>query len=1046
MLGSVPIFGNMPMLGNLSPRRASTGEEPPPLLAAHVGWSTDESRSDSRCDSRSSFGSAAVAAAAAAGVVVRNSSPSLSRGSGGGGERRVGGGEAGAVPGEPESSNGAAKAWLVMEKCLQELPNLGRPTDATTALPELPPIEPLAPPKVAAAAEGASLDERLAAASERSRGHGNGNGGAAGAESSAPLGPREVAFREPLYSHGRVVGVLSGVLRVVDLPVLEQMHHGTLTENGVAFTGPLVIGDEAMKRTQAELAAHDFKGDGAARLGPLRLMLSRAIHSGHESARRAAAAELAKLLRVSHKESLVSFVFRDLTALYECRHQMLALWDMLLAGLESRALGFDARADCYLLIRLLLARAEIGCTLRDAASGGIGVTPLSHVVRWSILQQRTLAWILLVVGDPPAGGDGPTLRDFCAATMASCYFRLPQFGYALLTTLQSEEVLNNDVPEFRGITFSLDCADEAPLFAQKGLEEHPPLDWRRLHARVARAGANTATAAAAVLATSGTPRVSSSPDVGQMNAPVTAVAAASNPSVMMPAVPSMEDVLKSRMGSRLLGSMSVDSEHEDSLATAADAVVAHDSLLEETRRPLRRGQRTSSRNKALSGSRESGLDSTEALSPEEAAALQAAEQLLHVAMRQSAWRQRLRRRGHMFCRFFWEWMQVVCDSLESSTPPHFVAWSRLPGFKTQLICLLLELRESPVTKYSEPLVQLTNQLLRCTHLHSLLVKITFRKCSVHDVCAVSTTLNLIGSWMASLAARLQADAVRSRTELEAAPVSQPLLRSTFDFGFFFEGMCLIFESEHAQVLLKGIEFLYRHWDLLPEDQAIKLRGLILGDCYWRLLLHWAPAVRKFFAHLAVFRLCRPCMWSLDGYGALPELPPQLVVRFERRAMRLAQIAQAYTAHVAVAVAKGEAPSPSSVAPALAAASSVPAVVSSQSRKAVSESATTLQKDMDVPVHLYCYAPYAYSLVVELEETRTQLDAEKVRRAADAALARAKAALNVVAEAAPAAERSNPTASIELPPLHWDTSVLDMEEDRVIWVRESDLGKTTFVEP
>jgi hypothetical protein len=187
------------------------------------------------------------------------------------------------------------------------------------------------------------------------------------------------------------------------------------------------------------------------------------------------------------------------------------------------------------------------------------------------------------------------------------------------------------------------------------------------------------------------------------------------------------------------------------------------------------------------------------------------------------------------------------------------------------------------------------------------------------VCAVSTTLNLIGSWMASLAARLQADSVRSRTELEAAPVSQPLLRSTFDFGFFFEGMCLIFESEHAQVLLKGIEFLYRHWDLLPEDQAIKLRGLILGDCYWRLLLHWAPAVRKFFAHLAVFRLCRPCMWSLDGYGALPELPPQLVVRFERRAMRLAQIAQAYTAHVAVAVAKGEAPSPSSVAPALAAA-------------------------------------------------------------------------------------------------------------------------------
>ena len=49
---------------------------------------------------------------------------------------------------------------------------------------------------------------------------------------------------------------------------------------------------------------------------------------------------------------------------------------------------------------------------------------------------------------------------------------------------------------------------------------------------------------------------------------------------------------------------------------------------------------------------------------------------------------------------------------------------------------------------------------------------------------------------------LQADAQRSARELEAAPVSQPLLRSTFDFAFFFEGMCCILDSEHAQVLLR----------------------------------------------------------------------------------------------------------------------------------------------------------------------------------------------------------------------------------------------------
>ena len=150
-----------------------------------------------------------------------------------------------------------------------------------------------------------------------------------------------------------------------------------------------------------------------------------------------------------------------------------------------RSLGFAARSDCYSLIRLLLARAEVGCTLHDASSGGVGNTPLAHLIRWKVLVQRTLAWVLFIVGEPPAGGDGPALRDFCAAVMASAYFRLPHFGYALLTALQSEDVLHADIPEFRALTFTLDCADEPPMFAHRGFSELPPLDWRALHQRVA---------------------------------------------------------------------------------------------------------------------------------------------------------------------------------------------------------------------------------------------------------------------------------------------------------------------------------------------------------------------------------------------------------------------------------------------------------------------------------------------------------------------------------------------------------------------------------
>ena len=93
----------------------------------------------------------------------------------------------------------------------------------------------------------------------------------------------------------------------------------------------------------------------------------------------------------------------------------------------------------------------------------------------------------------------------------------------------------------------------------------------------------------------------------------------------------------------------------------------------------------------------------------------------------------------------------------------------------------------------------------------------FLRCSVHDVRTVSTTLNLMSTWLSSLLQRMIDD---ERAAAEIAPISQPLLRSTFDFAFFFQGMLMILDSEHAQILLKGVEFLYRHWDLLPETQAV----------------------------------------------------------------------------------------------------------------------------------------------------------------------------------------------------------------------------------
>ena len=103
----------------------------------------------------------------------------------------------------------AAKTWLVMEKVMEKLPSQAADDDDDT---------------------GSS-----------STGAGGGGGGGGGGPAA-----RVVSFSEELYCNGRVVGTVTGELHLLDTPKFEQLHHGTLTEGGIAFTGPLVIGgDEA---------------------------------------------------------------------------------------------------------------------------------------------------------------------------------------------------------------------------------------------------------------------------------------------------------------------------------------------------------------------------------------------------------------------------------------------------------------------------------------------------------------------------------------------------------------------------------------------------------------------------------------------------------------------------------------------------------------------------------------------------------------------------------------------------------------------------------
>jgi hypothetical protein len=141
-------------------------------------------------------------------------------------------------------------------------------------------------------------------------------------------------------------------------------------------------------------------------------------------------------------------------------------------------------------------------------------------------------------------------------------------------------------------------------------------------------------------------------------------------------------------------------------------------------------------------------------------------------------------------------------------------------------------------------------------------------------------------------------------------------------------------------------------------------------------------VRKFFAHLLVFRLEQPCGWSRPRLASEPEPTP--IARAHRR--------EFHAAAESVRRAAGAAAGAESAA--------------------VAPEATASTYEPRRP-----YAAPALELYDELHEQH-----------------------HCVALELAAWSRGMRAEPPTLPTLHVDTPVLDLEEDRVIWVRESELGK------
>ncbi|KAL8007667.1 hypothetical protein Plhal703r1_c03g0015491 [Plasmopara halstedii] len=167
-----------------------------------------------------------------------------------------------------------------------------------------------------------------------------------------------------------------------------------------------------------------------------------------------------------------------------------------------------------------------------------------------------------------------------------------------------------------------------------------------------------------------------------------------------------------------------------------------------------------------------------------------------------------------------------------------------------------------------------------------MTKFLLSSTSVHDVTAVIGAVELLGVWMYMIRSwRVRLSSYRlshlenndrwnfHQDDQYSIPAGDEvsLLPPSFDFRFLCAALRILLDSEHTQVVLTTLEFLYNCWDCFPERHADKLRFELLRS-FIRLFLHWHSEVRSFFQTLIALRAMKPHGWTQKG-ASFVNTPP-----------------------------------------------------------------------------------------------------------------------------------------------------------------------------
>ncbi|KAG4236126.1 hypothetical protein PC116_g15782 [Phytophthora cactorum] len=574
-------------------------------------------------------------------------------------------------------------------------------------------------------------------------------------------------FEQSLTLKGHQVGVIYGTILFKRIPDVRQLRCGVNSENGISSSSSVIVGAVAAGSKKNLRKSKVVIPVEAQRVlekmqDLVELMANRQKDDKEGKVRKAT--KILKMLQVSHKASMLSWVYVSAEALEETKNILLRLWQFLLENIRVR--HYTLRNVFYELLFYLVKRAELSdlpllgfdSTVATAVLGAkhthkVSKKDLEFGLKLRAMLVETKFCVLQTVS--VRGVMNNNLMFFVARMLSVLCFRLPSFGVELYQ-LWSESY-NEPVPELAA-EFRMNA--DADLFAMDGLEAH--LDWRRFHKAI------------------------------------------------------------------------------------------FDEYGE----------------KALRNQEEEAEDKYEVTS--------------------EAWKSRFRRlngeANTLNILLVDQWLWYVLDTLAVLNQK--IGWIHLPGYTQVLMVFFLELKTQKSGWLPPTLYKLSCTMLSNPSLINPMTKFLLSSTSVHDVTAVIGAVELLGVWMYMIRSwRVRLSSYRlshlenndrwnfHQDDQYSIPAGDEvsLLPPSFDFRFLCAALRILLDSEHTQVVLTTLEFLYNCWDCFPERHADKLRFELLRS-FIRLFLHWHREVRSFFQTLIAFRAMKPHGWTQKG-ASFVNTPP-----------------------------------------------------------------------------------------------------------------------------------------------------------------------------